>query len=120
MSQSFSLLHQNAAQGFDTMQLISGANKRARAQFQFNLESVSPLEGTAAASTSATVNVASAMAATATTALGLRLVETGEIIPIGSATAVPEPASMALLAVGLGLLATTQARRQRKHRTDGV
>jgi hypothetical protein len=110
VSQSFSLLHQNAALGFYTMRLISSADNRARAQFQFNLASVSLLDGTAAAGSLASFNAASATAATM--ALGIRLVETGEIIAVGAVTAVPEPGSLVMMTAGLVLLTATRARRR--------
>ncbi len=93
-----------------------GHYDRARAQFQFSLESVSLLSGTAAADPSSTFNAASTTATT--TALGIRLVETGETIPVGAVTAVPEPGSLVTMAVGLGLLAAARARR-RDGATDG-
>ncbi len=109
VNKTFSLVHRNDDSGIYTMQLISGANNRARAQFQFSLESVSLLAEAVAAGPSASFNAVNATAAT--TALGIRLVETGEVIPVGAVTAVPEPSSLLMMAAGLGLLAAAQARR---------
>jgi hypothetical protein len=110
VNKTFSLVHRNDDSGMYTMQLISGANNRARAQFQFSLESVSLLAGAVAASPSSTFNAVNATAATA--ALGIRLVETGEITPVGAVTAVPEPSSLVMMTAGLGLLAAVRARRR--------
>ncbi len=110
VAKTFSLVHKTYNSGLYTMQLISGSSNRARTQHELTLDSVSLLDGAAAATPATRFNAASAMAATE--ALGLRLVETGEIIPIGTVTAVPEPGSWLMMAAGIGALAATRARRR--------